>query len=73
MNAITVTAYGSPGSFVRMVQENPAVAVDLLRACSATLHQLETDSDLEAVTRPDKYRDLVTMLREAVEAAGGAI
>lgn len=49
-----------------------AAAPDLLEACEDCLHQLGTDSDLEALSRPDKYVTLADVLRDAIAKAKGA-
>lgn len=46
-------------------------APDLLAVASDCLHQLSTDSDLDAVTAPQKYQRLVDMLRAAIAKAEG--
>lgn len=49
----------------RLIAASPA----LLGVCQACLHQLSTDSDLDEVTAPEKYRELVAGLKAAIYAA----
>lgn len=45
MNTISVIAYGSPGSFVRRVQENPTLAIAVLDALRGMLAMYDETDD----------------------------
>ncbi|HVL14478.1 MAG TPA: hypothetical protein VM529_18035 [Gemmata sp.] len=68
MNTISVMAHGSPGSFVRRVQENPALAVELLRRLKWYVeHDAASESGAEYVARKRRDAEVV----RAAESGGG--
>lgn len=48
VNHVNVIAHGDPNSFVRRVQHNPGVAVELLAACKKMLTIMEMQEKREA-------------------------
>jgi hypothetical protein len=48
MNTITVTAYGTSGSFARFIQHRPAWAVMLFNLLDKMAKDLEADQDVVA-------------------------
>jgi hypothetical protein len=58
MNTITVTAHGSPESFVRRVQHNPHIAFELLSELKALIATAASTVELIGDSYPRASKDL---------------
>lgn len=69
--AFIVEACNAHDGLVARVAELEEQRDAMAEALRNALHQLSTDSDLDTVTRPDKYAHLVEQIRSALAAVGG--
>lgn len=68
MNHITVVAHGAPNSFVRRVQKDPTIAVELLEALTELIEQFSVFEPMVLLSQ----RDALKAARAAIAKATGS-